>query len=290
MSASPAQSASLLPEPPGFAVRLAQYLPDWRTVSWVDTTGSTNADAQRQLRAAAPGDAGPILLGSHVQTAGRGRAGRPWQTRAGNALLFSCGLLAELPQAALPPLSIAAGVAACEALDRFLPARSAQRLALKWPNDIQWGQAKLAGILAETVALPATAQRPRIGVVLGIGINLRGAAALSTHLGRPVADWSSTGGADDPVAMVAAVAQAWRQALAQFHEHGLAAFAARFAAIDALAGREVHVIDDGRTLMAGIAGGLDDAGRLRVDTAQGMRAVTVGDVSVRARDHEAPQP
>ncbi|AZG07048.1 biotin--[acetyl-CoA-carboxylase] ligase [Pigmentiphaga sp. H8] len=263
--------------PPGeLAAGLRRQLPDW-TVTWLDATASTNADLQQYLRR---GGAGPALLGSHEQTSGRGRAGRPWRTRAGDALLFSCGWQADIPPARLPPLSLVAGVAACEALSGLLGNGADDALlALKWPNDVQWGAAKLAGILVETVAVPASG---RMGLILGIGINLRGAAALSQALGREVADWAQTGGTGDPVRLAAAVARSWHDAIAHYAAEGFGPFQARFARWDALYGLPVRVMDNGRILFEGTARGVDEGGKLLVQAADGTRAVTVGDISVRA--------
>lgn len=44
----------------------------------------------------------------------------------------------------------------------------APRLSLKWPNDVLLDEKKLAGILLETVGSP-----PQIGLVIGIGVNLK---------------------------------------------------------------------------------------------------------------------
>jgi BirA family biotin operon repressor/biotin-[acetyl-CoA-carboxylase] ligase len=281
MSQKPsATPASMLPDPADFAVRLARLLPGWHEVSWVDATGSTNADMQARLRTELADWHGPLLLGSHEQSAGRGRAGRSWQTQAGRALLFSCGLRADLPLAALPPLSVVAGIAACEALAALLPPQVAGDLSVKWPNDLQWRGAKLAGILAETVVLSSGP----VGVILGIGINLRDGQELSQQLGRAVTDWSATGGGAGPVELVAAVALAWQRAMATFAESGFEPFMQRFALRDALAGQDVKVMDDGRVLFEGTAAGTDEHGHLLVRGADGLQRVTVGDVSVRAVD------
>lgn len=271
-------------ETAALAERLAQNLPGWHQVEWLSTTGSTNADMLLKMRSALADWRGPLLRGADVQAAGRGRAGRPWRTNPGDALLFSCGLRTNLPPAAMPPLSIVAGVAACEALNRLLPRGASQQIRVKWPNDLQWGDAKLAGILPETVTLPALqrAQPDQVGLVIGIGVNLRGAAALSTHLGRAVADWSTIGGDTDPAQLVASIAQAWQAAIDVYAAEGFRAFTRRFAACDALAGQTVRVLDDGQVLYEGIAQGVDATGRLQVSTEQGLRTVIVGDVSVRS--------
>ena len=278
-SSHSALSDAVLAPPAEFAAGLRSALPGWN-VSWLASTPSTNADLQQYLRR---GGEGPALIGSHEQTSGRGRAGRPWHTRAGDALLFSCGWQAQIAPARLPPLSLVAGLAACEALSSLLGPHADGSLALKWPNDVQWNTAKLAGILVESVPVPAPG---RIGLVLGMGINLRGAGALSRALGREVADWALTGSAADPARLVSAVAQSWRAAADEYAVEGFGPFQARFARWDALYGQPVRVIDAGRTLFEGTARGVDASGKLQVEeTAGQLRAVTVGDISVRA----APQ-
>ncbi|MDX3906864.1 MAG: biotin--[acetyl-CoA-carboxylase] ligase [Pigmentiphaga sp.] len=274
-------SAVPLAPPAALADGLGRVLPGWN-VSWLDTTPSTNADLQQYLRR---GGSGPVLMGTHAQTAGRGRAGRPWHTQPGNALLFSCGWEVFIPPARLPPLSLVAGLAACEALSGLLGSHADGALALKWPNDVQWNGAKLAGILVETVAVPA---RGRTGLVLGIGLNLRGAAALSRALGREIADWTQTGSHHDPVQLAAAVARSWHAAIEQYGRDGFGSFQERYARWDALYGQPVRVLDEGRTLFEGTARGVDADGKLLVEADGALRPVMVGDISVRQTAQGSP--
>jgi BirA family biotin operon repressor/biotin-[acetyl-CoA-carboxylase] ligase len=69
-------------------------------------------------------------------------------------------------------------------------------------------------------------------------------------------------------------------ALSQFDHGGLAAFAPRWAALDALAGRPVRLLHAGQA-NDGIALGIDASGALRVRHADGERAWHGGEVSVR---------
>jgi BirA family biotin operon repressor/biotin-[acetyl-CoA-carboxylase] ligase len=150
-------------------------------------------------------------------------------------------------------------------------------LNLKWPNDLQWHGAKLAGLLIETA--------PSSTVVVGMGLNLRGAAGLSAQLGREIADLSQIEQACnrpiDPEHLVAHVAQAWQQALQDYAANGYIAFTHSFDIVDALAGQSVQVMDQGSILHQGIAQGTDLLGRLRVMTDTGLVPVLVGDVSIR---------
>src|SRR5262249_7217250 len=98
------------------------------------------------------------------QAAGRGRRGRVWHDEPGASLLVSIVLRPRVEPARLRTLSLTAGIAVAEALERAtgLAAR------LKWPNDVLVDSKKIAGILLESrlsATLPAV-------VALGIGVNL----------------------------------------------------------------------------------------------------------------------
>jgi len=278
---SPAHNQAALPAPEALTALLCQVLPEFGQVQWVGSTGSTNQDLMQRLRMRGSGAFSelaelPWLAGAHEQTAARGRAGRPWQNAPGTTLMFSCAFKTEIPLGQLAGLSPALGVATCEAL-RGLIGPNANRLALKWPNDLQWDAGKLAGILVESL-MPAGAPAPYL--VVGIGLNLRNAQILSTLLQREIADWSQI--CATPVwQLIATIAQAWAQALQDYARGGYARFVERFGQVDVLAHTEVVVTDQGKTLLTGRAQGTDDQGHLLVATSEGIVPVLVGDVSVR---------
>jgi BirA family biotin operon repressor/biotin-[acetyl-CoA-carboxylase] ligase len=306
------------PTPAAFESELKNRLSGFSEIQWVHATGSTNTDLVECVKASrgntsqsdTPGR-GALLRGSHQQTAGRGRAGRPWAAAEGASLLFSCAFEVNRRITELAGLSPAIGVATCEVLRALIshPKQAseqrieqpteqpplpqtdktltkANRLKLKWPNDIQWGEAKLAGILIESAGLRAasgdTAQSSQ--VVIGIGLNLRNGAILSAALDRPVADWTEiAGSAQDPIVLVSQIAHAWLHTVNTYAERGFSAFQARFAAVDALAGQGVNTFDQGRLLLTGTAQGVDEQGQLLVNTPTGIVPVFVGDVSVRSQ-------
>lgn len=291
-------SADLL-KPEAFVERLSLALPGFGSIQWLQATGSSNDDLSQRIKLGST-HAMPWLLGAHTQGAARGRAARPWQNQAGDTLMFSCAFEPGIPLAQLPGLSPALGVAACLALRQlFAPLigpHASQALGLKWPNDLQWGSGKLAGILVETAQRPG-ARHPYL--VVGIGLNLRGARALSTHLARDIADISeilaSTPNSEElgtaticPSNIVSAIAQAWQKALDVYAAAGYAAFQDVFNSVDVLASVPVEVIDQGRVLQTGIAQGTDSIGRLLVQTATAVVPILVGDVSVRGQPVSSP--
>lgn len=288
-----ASSLAALPDPAVLAHELTTALPGFRQVQWVHKTDSTNADLLNMAR----GDNGPVarpwLLGAHLQDRGRGRAGRRWQNRPGANLMFSCAFDVFLPPRKLAALSPLAGLAACEALRGVLQPANCAHLAMKWPNDLLWRNAKLAGILVEaTRAGIARSSVDHYVIIIGMGLNLDDARALSVSLNRQVSDWAEVASHDAQAAaasaatLVARVAQAWYDSLNDVTAHGFASVPTRYAQVDALLGQHINVLDDGRILHAGIACGVNDHGQLLLRTPSGEVPVSVGEVSVRpAREH-----
>jgi len=281
MSDSVFRCVAELPAPADMAQVLRARLPDFAAIDWVAETGSTNTDLLVELRTRS-GPAAMRLLGAHLQHSGRGRAGRTLHNQTGDTLMFSCVFPVRMTPAHLPCVSPLAGLVACETLRRHASPDRADALGVKWPNDIQIDDAKLAGLLVESV--PDRLAGPDVhALVIGMGMNLRNGAALTERLQRPVADWSQSASAVPLDALVADVVVAWRDALHVFARDGFAAFQSRFRAVDALYGRAVNVIDDGRILHRGTAHGVDLDARLLVDDGTGPVAVLVGDVSIRAQ-------
>jgi BirA family transcriptional regulator, biotin operon repressor / biotin---[acetyl-CoA-carboxylase] ligase len=243
---------------------------------------STNSELMRRARA---GRTEPTLLVAQRQTAGRGRLGRSWDSAAEASLTFSLGLL--LKPAAWDGLSLAVGTSLAYSLH--------DRVQLKWPNDVWLDGRKLAGILIETAPAPDGARY----AVLGVGINLqpRPAQGMST---APAA-LSELWGQADPAHVLERVAAPLLRDVLQFEREGFSAFASRFAARDALQGRQVNVLAThpgagstppagarsaaqsglAATDHSGIAQGVNAQGALLLRTAAGVQAITSSEVSVR---------
>src|SRR5262249_33920325 len=101
-----------------------------------------------------------VVAVADEQTAGRGRHGRTWSARPGAALLVSTRLRPAVPAERLHLVTLAAAVAATDAVRAAgVDAR------VKWPNDVVVDDRKLAGILAEADGAGV--------VVVGMGCNLR---------------------------------------------------------------------------------------------------------------------
>ena len=100
-----------------------------------------------------------------AQDRGRGRQGREWISAQGNFFGSTIVALRKTDPGA-PTLSLAAGLALAEAIDRAAPD---QKAMLKWPNDVLLLGRKVAGILLE---------RSGDRVAAGFGVNLARAPKL----------------------------------------------------------------------------------------------------------------
>jgi BirA family biotin operon repressor/biotin-[acetyl-CoA-carboxylase] ligase len=126
---------------------------------------STNDIARDWALGGAPG--GAVVI-TEEQLAGRGRFGRTWIAPPGTALLMSVILRPQIVPERIARVTMVGAVAVAEAL-ASVPSLPLELIGLKWPNDVQLGGRKVAGILSEAVW---EGQR-LVATVLGIGINVR---------------------------------------------------------------------------------------------------------------------
>lgn len=237
----------------------------------VDHCGSTNLEL---LKAAERGEASGLVLAAELQTAGRGRLGRGWRSGLASALTFSLLWRFERPAAGLGGLSLAVGSALARALRGY-----GTQVGLKWPNDLVWRERKLGGILIE---IRGDALGP-CAVVIGIGLNVRLSPAMRREIAQPVADLADAGaGGMSRSELLAGILREQARALDEFARHGFAASRDEWIAHHVHQGREVTLIGADGSRVNGVAAGIDDSGRLLVDTREGRQAFLSGDVSLRA--------
>ncbi len=148
--------------------RLAADLPTrrlGRPAHVFDALPSTNTWLMEQARQGAP--EGALAL-ADVQTAGKGRLGRVWQSPTGAGLLFSL-LFRPAPPATPGQTMMAVAVGLVDGLAAHLGVAA----RLKWPNDILLDGGKLAGLLGES----STDRDGQVLAVIGCGLNVNLAPA-----------------------------------------------------------------------------------------------------------------
>lgn len=131
----------------------------WRTEHFEEIDSTNTWLARKALDGAPEG----LVCATDFQTDGRGRLERTWESPADASLLCSILLRPDIDVDQLQLVVAAVALAARAALVRL----SGVRPDLKWPNDLIVGNAKIAGLLAEIVAVDE-----RLAVVVGIGVNL----------------------------------------------------------------------------------------------------------------------
>lgn len=209
------------------------------------------------------------------QTAGRGRRGRAWASPFARNLYcsvkrqFPCGL------EGLSGLSLVVGLAIAEAL----AALAIPDVQLKWPNDLRAGGKKLGGVLIE---LAGDAGGPCTAVI-GFGINVRMPTAAAATIDQPWTDLQALAPQlPSRNTVVAAILVQLDQALTTFAQQGFAPFAAAWSARDEFRGKPVRMLGV-NTEQIGIAAGVDARGALLLETADGLRPIVAGEVSLRAQ-------
>ena len=113
-------------------------------------------------------DALPHLytIRTDYQTAGRGQVGNTWESEKGKNLLFSTLLRhEELHATEQWRISMWVAITLWEVLAKHL---DKERLTIKWPNDIYYGDKKLVGILIENALIGQYVEHS----IVGIGVNV----------------------------------------------------------------------------------------------------------------------
>ncbi|MBY8871456.1 biotin--[acetyl-CoA-carboxylase] ligase [Micromonospora sp. PLK6-60] len=279
-----------LDRPPLSAARLARALAGphgpWRRLELRAETGSTNADVTAAAQAGEP--AGLVVVAER-QTSGRGRRGRVWQSppRAGIAasvLLRPGEADAERGWSPVSPvaygwLPLLAGVALVESVARLAELEA----GLKWPNDLLIGDAKCAGVLAESVPGATPAQPPAIVLGIGLNVTLRADELPENPTGLPATSLLLAGAAAtdrDPLlrALLRGLADwydRWRAAGGDAVACGLRD---AYLAACATVGRQVRVLLPDGSQFHGTATGVDPDGLLVVSGPAGERRLAAGDV------------
>ena len=210
----------------------------------------------------------PTVIVGRKQLAGRGRAGRRWESPEGSLSVSLVLPWPEGPERIRLPLAIAIPLVA------RLAEAFGVRLKLKWPNDLVFEGRKLGGILIET----RQGEDGDGGAIVGIGLNASTEAAELARLGLTSASSLLMAGA--PAATLAADAAllALLVALDGAIGEGPTDIVAAFAAVSAHnPGEPIAVHDGGRRLEGSYAGVTAD-GFLRVTTATGEEVVLSGEV------------
>jgi BirA family biotin operon repressor/biotin-[acetyl-CoA-carboxylase] ligase len=225
----------------------------WR-VSVVDEIDST----QNYLRTSNP-KSGDVITAEY-QSAGRGRLDRKFDAEKSSALLFSFYLEPKVKVEIFGYLTLLIGASVTSTINKITKTNN---FKCKWPNDILFGDLKVAGLLAE---------KTESGVIVGVGIN------ISTEKNElPVSHATSVFLATNALinrnTLLAQILNNLEQDLLSWQ--GGKDLTSKYRELSATIGKQVRVEMPDGSQIEGAAVDIDETGSLRLDNGE---QITVGDV------------
>jgi BirA family biotin operon repressor/biotin-[acetyl-CoA-carboxylase] ligase len=209
-------------------------------------------------RFANQGELEGLVVIADRQTAGRGRAGRTWQTAGASGLLFSVLLRPRKTPSEIAVFPLIIGLAVAEAIEDIADVRC----SLKWPNDVLVGDKKVAGILMTTRISGDDIDHLNIG----IGINVAGQERELPTGGTSVAVVSSK--PVDRDKLFEKLLMKLDDVYASFCMAGSGSFIREWTAKAAYLNDRVEV-ETGSLTIEGIMRGVDDQGTLLLEKEDG---------------------
>ncbi|MBC8947527.1 MULTISPECIES: bifunctional biotin--[acetyl-CoA-carboxylase] ligase/biotin operon repressor BirA [Xenorhabdus] len=216
-------------------------------------------------------DSGAACVAEY-QYAGRGRRGRKWVSAFGRNLYLSMYWRLEQGPAAAIGLSLVVGIVIAEVLNR----QGAERVKVKWPNDLYLDDKKLAGILVELTGKTGDAAH----VVIGIGINVSMSSDQQRSINQNWTNLQQSGTIIERNKLVAEIIVELKKSLIQFENEGLTSFIPRWFELDNFINRSVKLII-GDQEVHGIARGIDQQGALLLDINGVVVPYIGGEISLR---------
>jgi BirA family transcriptional regulator, biotin operon repressor / biotin---[acetyl-CoA-carboxylase] ligase len=230
---------------------------------------STNRVALELGHAAEP--EGAVVL-AEEQTAGRGRAGRTWQSDRAAGIYVTLLLRPKLSPVQAPLLTMMAGLSAYAAIQ----AQTGLTPDVKWPNDLLLRGKKMGGILTEMHAEPTQVRF----IIVGIGLNVNQEKFPEELRSVATSLRIETGKQESRLELLVKLLREFESDYNRFLQEGPAAVVSRFEAVSSYArGKRVRVVN-GSASFAGVSAGLSAEGLLQVQRDDGQLVTVIsGDVA-----------
>ena len=239
-----------------------------------ETIDSTNKKAKEL---AAEGTVHGTLVIADAQEAGVGRRGRSWSSEKDAGIYMSVVLRPEIETDKASMLTLIAALTVQKAIQKVCGEKVDALPMIKWPNDVVLNKKKICGILTE-MSLKGTAIDY---VIVGIGINVNN-KAFPEEIAQTASSLSRGCGEDIEREML--ITEVWKQ-FSVYYEQFITVKDLSFLKEEyerALVNKEEKVkVLDPLGEYVGIAKGITNTGELIVDTEEGTRLVSGGEVSVR---------
>lgn len=228
------------------------------------------------MQLAGSGASSGTMVVAGYQTNGRGRLGKKWTSTPGKGLY--CSLIAR-PQLAVsdyPKLTLAAGLGVAVELEKLL----GKKVELKWPNDIYISGRKCGGILTESSLAGSPDDR---FVVIGVGLN------INNRLTDFPVDLRSKATSlflqSEKYIDIELLYETMRASIlfeiSRFEKDGFKEILHGWRQRDFLKGKKTLWVAANRTIVSGVALGVDEKGLLHVKDDTGkIHEVLSGDVQM----------
>ena len=243
-----------------------------RTCVAFEETDSTNVQADRLAAEGAPHG---TLVVADAQTAGKGRRGRTWVSKAGTNIYMSLMLRPEISPEHASMLTLVMGLSTAKVLGTVVSGYG--EIGIKWPNDLVWDGKKICGILTEMRMDGAKVDH----VVIGVGINVNG-TDFPEELRETAASLCMVTGKElSRELLTARIMEQFEQDYEVFLKtETLSGLIEDYNHFLVNRDREVRVLDP-QMEYTGIARGINEQGELLVECEGERKRVYAGEVSVR---------
>lgn len=212
---------------------------------------------------------------AEYQQAGRGRRGRKWFSPFGSNLYLSMYWRLEQGPAAAIGLSLVIGIVIAEVLQSL----GADKVRVKWPNDLYLQDRKLSGILVELTGKTGDAAQ----IVSGAGINLMMRRVESDVVNQGWISLQEAGISIDRNTLAACLIKELRAGFKLFENEGLAPYLARWEKFDNFINRPVKLIIGDKEIF-GISRGIDAQGALLLEQDGVVKPWIGGEISLRSAE------
>ena len=247
----------------------------WFNIKVFDVLDSTNNFLMQE---APKGYPHASCVVANIQTSGKGRRGRQWQSSLGENLTFSFLWRFTKGAAALSGLSLAVGTSLIRSLKKI----NVNQALLKWPNDIlvkdDEGYKKLAGILIELQG----DMDGQCAAIIGIGINLKLSKNQLAKIDQPAIGINQCIDNEvDTNEYLGIIINDLTEVSAKFESNNFEYFKDEWQSYDAFQDQFISISLGDGGIISGKEHGVNDMGALEVITEDGIKTFSSGEVSIR---------
>ena len=224
-------------------------------------TGSTQIKLKKlALKNAVEGS----IVVADSQISAYGRMQRNWSSLPGG-LWFSVLLKPKILPEHASKLALIISISLSRTLEKYYKVQT----SIKWPNDLLYGDKKLSGTVIEM-----SAEQDSVNwVVAGIGINVNN--VLPKDLPDAISLLEILNNDTGRAELLSCILKDFDDIYQQFQQSGFSQFIGEFNSKIAFMGEAV-TIDNGFDIIKGMNKGIDETGRILIETADSVRKIASG--------------